>query len=277
MQQPEEQHRLSLLIRRLRDAVEDTLGENLTGIYVHGSAAMGCFSWNTGGVDCLVVTDEPLGRSAKTAMIDTCLALQPLCPPKGLELSVVTKETCRNPQRNPSFEFHFSPLYAEAYARDPQEQLLRMPATDPDLIAHFAMVRSRGMALLGAPARQVFAPIPRLWMLDSIQGELTDAAKYMEGQPVYYILNFCRALACLEDGRLLSKQEGGEWGLRHLPLEYQSLVEAALAAYAGGAPVDIRQYHVRQFITEMWSRWRQGRAGTQTGNGSDNLDNAIRN
>lgn len=150
MQQPEEQHRLSLLIRRLRDAVEDTLGENLTGIYVHGSAAMGCFSWNTGGVDCLVVTDEPLGRSAKTAMIDTCLALQPLCPPKGLELSVVTKETCRNPQRNPSFEFHFSPLYAEAYARDAQEQLLRMPATDLDLIAHFAMVRSRGMALLSS-------------------------------------------------------------------------------------------------------------------------------
>ena len=114
-------------------------------------------------------------------------------------------------------------------------------------------------------------------MLDSIQGDMIDAAKYMEGQPVYYILNFCRALACLEDGRFLSKQEGGEWGLRHLPLECRSLVNAALAAYAGGAPVDIRQYPVRQFITEMWSRWRQERAGTQTGNGSENMDNAIRN
>lgn len=88
-------------------------------------------------------------------------------------------------------------------------------------------------------------------MLDSIQGDLTDAAKYMEGQPVYYILNFCCALACLEDGRFLSKQEGGEWGLRQLPLECRSLVNAALAAYAGGAPVDIRQYPVHKFITEM--------------------------
>lgn len=71
MQQPEEQRRLSLLIRRLCDTVEGALGENLTGIYVHGSVAMGCFSWNTVDMDCLVVTDGPLGRSAKTAMIDT--------------------------------------------------------------------------------------------------------------------------------------------------------------------------------------------------------------
>lgn len=161
-QQPEEQQRLFLLIRRLCEALSDALGENLTGIYLHGSAAMGCFSWTTGDVDCLVVTAAPLGIAAKAAMIDICLALQPLCPPKGLELSVVTKAACEKPQRNPFFEFHFSPLYAESYAQDPQGQLIRMPKSDPDLIAHFSMVRSRGMTLLGAPPKQVFAPIPRL-------------------------------------------------------------------------------------------------------------------
>lgn len=250
-QQSEEQQRLFLLIRRLCEALSDALGENLTGIYLHGSVAMGCFSWNTGDVDCLVVTAAPLETAAKTAMIDTCLALQPLCPPKGLELNVVTKAVCENPQQNPAFEFHFSPLYAEPYAWDPQGQLSRMPKTDPDLIAHFSMVRSRGIALLGAPPKQVFAPIPRVWLLDSIQGDLADAAQNMENRPVYYVLNFCRALACLEDGQLLSKQEGGEWGLRHLPLKYRSLLEAALAACAGDASVDSRQYPGRQFITEM--------------------------
>lgn len=277
MQQPEEQRRLSLLIQRLCETVEDALGENLTGIYLHGSVAMGYFNWNTGDVDCLIVTAEPLGIAAKTAMIDTCLALQPLCPPKGLELSVVTKAVCENPQRSPAFEFHFSPLYVESYAQDPQGQLARMPRTDPDLIVHFSMVRSRGRALLGAPAKQVFAPIPRLWLLDSIQGDLADAAQNMEDQPVYYVLNFCRALACLEDGQLLSKQEGGEWGLRHLPSEYRSLVEAALTAYAGGTFVDIRQYPVRQFIAEMWNHWKQGRADHTTGNGSEDQENTISN
>lgn len=275
-QQPEEQQRLFLLIRRFCEALSDALGENLTGIYLHGSAAMGCFSWTTGDVDCLVVTAAPLGIAAKAAMIDICLALQPLCPPKGVELSVVTKAACEKPQRNPFFEFHFSPLYAESYAQDPQGQLIRMPKSDPDLIAHFSMVRSRGMTLLGAPPKQVFAPIPRLWLLDSIQGDLEDAAQNMEDQPVYYVLNFCRALACLEDGQLLSKREGGEWGLRHLPLEYRSLLEAALAAYAGGAPLYIRQYPVHQFITEMWSRWKQGRADEQTGDASEGEDNTIK-
>ena len=273
MQQQEQ--RLSLLIRRLCETLKDALGENLTGIYLHGSVAMGCFNWNTGDVDCLVVTTEPLGMAAKTAMIDTCLALQPLCPPKGLELSVVNKAVCESTQRNPAFEFHFSPLYVLSYARDPQGQLARMPRTDPDLIAHFSMVRSNGRALLGGPAKQVFAPIPRLWLLDSIQGDLADAARNMEDQPVYYVLNFCRALACLEDGLLLSKQEGGEWGLRHLPSEYRSLVEAALTVYAGGTSVDIRQYPVRQFIAEMWNRWKQGRADHPTGHGSEDQENAI--
>lgn len=275
MQQQQEQ-RLSLLIRRLCETVKDALGEHLTGIYLHGSASMGCFSWNTGDVDCLVVTAAPLGKAAKTAMIDTCLALQPLCPSKGLELSVVTKAACENPQRNPAFEFHFSPLYAESYARDPQGQLGRMPKTDPDLIVHFSMVRSRGMALLGVSPKQMFAPVPRLWLLDSIQDDLADAVQNMEVQPVYYILNFCRALACLEDGQLLSKQEGGEWGLRHLPLEYRSLLEAALATYAGDDSVDIRQYPVHRFITAMWSRWEQGRADDHIGNGSEERENAIK-
>lgn len=157
---------MSLLIRQLCETLTDALGENLTGIYLHGSVAMGCFSWNTGDVDCLVVTAAPLETAAKTAMIDTCLALQPLCPPKGLELNVVTKAVCENPQQNPAFEFHFSPLYAEPYAWGPQGQLSRMPKTDPDLIAHFSMVRSRGIALLGASPKQVFAPIPRVWLLD---------------------------------------------------------------------------------------------------------------
>ena len=57
MQQQEQ--RLSLLIRRLCETLKDALGENLTGIYLHGSVAMGCFNWNTGDVDCLVVTAEP--------------------------------------------------------------------------------------------------------------------------------------------------------------------------------------------------------------------------
>lgn len=74
-QQSEEQQRLFLLIRRLCEALSDALGENLTGIYLHGSAAMGCFSWTTGDVDCLVVTAAPLGIAAKAAMIDICLAL----------------------------------------------------------------------------------------------------------------------------------------------------------------------------------------------------------
>ena len=40
------------------------------------------------------------------------------------------------------------------------------------------------------------------------------------GNPVYVILNLCRVLAAWGEGAVLSKEQGGTWGLANLPEEY---------------------------------------------------------
>ena len=45
------------------------------------------------------------------------------------------------------------------------------------------------------------------------------------------ILNLCRVLAFLEEDLILSKKEGGVWGINHLPDLYVPLVQAALLLY----------------------------------------------
>ena len=50
---------------------------------------------------------------------------------------------------------------------------------------------------------------------------------------MYITLNLARALAFVREGLVLSKREGGEWGLKNLPLEYHPLIEKALREYAG--------------------------------------------
>lgn len=253
---------LNTLLSRLCACAEDCLFDRLVGIYLHGSAAMGCFCWQTSDVDCLIVVDPPLTEAEKLRFVRECLDLLPFCPRKGLELSVVTRAACETPKRAPSFELHFSPLYAESYARNPQEQLRCMPETDSDLIAHFAMVRSRGRTLWGTPADTLFAPIPREWLLDSLENDLQDAKEQASQQPVYYILNYCRALAFLEEGKLLSKAEGGVWGQGHLPTTYIPLLQAALDAYGGKALFGAADYPVVAFIREMEGRWQKER-GTE--------------
>ena len=50
---------------------------------------------------------------------------------------------------------------------------------------------------------------------------------------LYLTLNLCRALAWRREGRILSKAEGGAWGLAHLPAGFHPLLRTALADYRG--------------------------------------------
>ena len=63
--------------------------------------------------------------------------------------------------------------------------------------------------------------------------------------PVYMTLNLCRVLAYLRDGAVLSKKQGGEWGLAKLPERWHPQIRAALAAYTGESaefPADLQEF-----------------------------------
>ena len=112
---------------------------------------------------------------------------------------------------------------------------------DPDLPAHLMCVRKRGVCLYGKPVDEVFGEVD--WQ-DFMRSVLADfdwivADENICGSPYYCILNICRVLQLLqEDGRqVLSKYEGGSWGIRNLPEEYTALVEKALEVYSCDRPV----------------------------------------
>ena len=41
---------------------QDILGDNLCGIYLHGSLAFGCFNWAKSDIDFLVVVYDEIGQ-----------------------------------------------------------------------------------------------------------------------------------------------------------------------------------------------------------------------
>ena len=51
---------------------------------------------------------------------------------------------------------------------------------------------------------------------------------------MYLILNLPRVLAWLKEKKILSKMEGGEWGLGSLPETYHPLLRSALKEYTEG-------------------------------------------
>ena len=221
------------LLSRIRNEYQRILGPKLTGIYVHGSIAFGCFRWETSDIDFLVVVESNLTMDEKEALILTLLALDCLAPSKGFEMSVILRSVCR-PFADPTpFELHYSNAHRASYQRDLSGTCQMLQGTDPDLAAHMTVVNHVGIVLCGAPVKTVFAPVPRQSYLRSIWYDVENAAEEVGCDPVYYVLNLCRVLAYLEDGLVLSKAQGGEWGLLHMK-EDRETIAAALSAYLAG-------------------------------------------
>ena len=112
-----------------------------------------------------------------------------------------------------------------------------MNGTDRDLAAHFTVIRSRGICLYGLPVDEVFGRVPEEDYLDSILNDVSGAADEIADNALYLILNLTRVLAYRKEKRILSKREGGLWGLRNLPEKYRSLIRSALDEYENGTAV----------------------------------------
>ena len=238
------------------------LGERLTGIYLHGSLAMGCFHPKKSDIDLIVVTDDEITDSEKLSLMRQIVALNRLAPAKGLEISVVKKEYCTAFVYPTPYELHFSPMHLQRYLCDPAAYVRTSGGVDKDLAAHFTVIRKYGMVLYGEEIRQVFSEVPRQDYADSIFSDIEQARTDIVRQPVYTVLNLCRALAFLTDGGCLSKKDGGLWAQSHLPPELLPIVSEALACYAGEGEMTASDGALISFATGMLHLIRNRMAAT---------------
>jgi streptomycin 3"-adenylyltransferase len=56
----------------------------------------------------------------------------------------------------------------------------------------------------------------------------------MNENPVYFILNICRTLCYLREFKILSKIEGGQWGINNLPVKFHGIIQKSLEVYENG-------------------------------------------
>lgn len=227
---------LNQLLQQIKEACQSVLQTKLTGIYVHGSIAFGCFRWEKSDVDFLVVVADPLTQEEKEALMIRLLELEEKSPPKGLEMSVMLRSACKPFVHPAPYELHYSQTHRENYLKNLSETCCRMNGVDPDLAAHVTVTRAVGFALCGEPVEAVFAPVHPQDTLNSILCDVEDAEKEILRDPVYFTLNLCRALAFVQDGVILSKEQGGEWAMERFPQENQT-IRAALAAYRQDEPL----------------------------------------
>ena len=222
------------ILSEIAQQYKQILSENLIGIYVHGSIGFGCFNWDRSDIDFIVIVKTPLSYQTKVQLLDILVKLNNQAPPKGFEMSVVLEEHCRNFIYPTPYELHFGSDWLDGYLKDPSSICNDEIKTDIDLAAHFTVIKNVGIVLCGKLISDVFGNIPKEDYLDSICKDIENAIEQVVDNPVYIILNLCRVYAYIKSGEIISKEDGGKWGLANLPEKYHNLIASMLNNYIKG-------------------------------------------
>jgi len=227
------------LLQTISDQYSKILGNNLIGIYIHGSIAFRCFNWDESDIDFIIVVKNELSQQMKLDLLVVLEELRNQAPIKGFEMSVVQLKFCKHFEYPTPYELHFSKDFLNQYLENPLALCTGDTKTDCDLAAHFTVIKHTGIVLCGQPISMVFGDIPKKDYIDSIRSDIQNAKQDVLNNPVYVVLNLCRVYAYLRDNLILSKEQGGHWGLRNLPNQYAIIIAESIHNYSYSKPFNL--------------------------------------
>jgi len=215
------------LVARLRDVI----GDRLVAAYATGSHALGDYVHCASDLDRLAVSESPLGRETKEALVDVLREDALPCPARGLELVVYAREAVERPTPGGAFELNLNtgpgmPLH---FAFDPADEPSHWFLVDR------AIAREHGIPLAGPPPAGLLAPIPRPWVLRALADSLAWHRANAEVAGENTVLNACRAWLFAAEGRWSSKRDAAAWARTRVPVP--AVVDAAVAVRFGRGSV----------------------------------------
>jgi hypothetical protein len=228
----------------LVDGLASLMGPALMGVYLHGSLAQGGYVPGSSDVDLLIVQRASSTVTTRRKLVRFWLdrssawrsRYQNPAPHAGIEVSHLLAGTLDTGPRIP-YDFHYSEDHrGQAVAVTLGAALAApfIPGRDVDLPAHFMVVEQSGRVLSGPAWAALAPPVPRRWYLESLLADIQPRSDGTNPDDPSAVLNACRTLRYLVDGRVTSKVAGGEWAVSWLRGPEQAAVATALAAYRAG-------------------------------------------
>jgi streptomycin 3"-adenylyltransferase len=220
--------------------------KSLVGVYLHGSGAFGDFSRARSDVDILAVSSDGLSDAVKQRLRDALSPRSLACPGTGLEFSLVRRDSLRPLRSAPPFEVHIA-----TKTKDETETFVDGDGRrgDPDLVLHYAVLKSHGVTLLGPPASEVFPEVPRDLLLRALRRELDWAEE--NASPTYQVLTAARAWRFAAEDVICSKTDGAQWARQRV--DDPRVIDAALE-HRRGAEAHPDEGRARAFVEDVRAR-----------------------
>lgn len=214
---------LDRILPPLLEDLRASLGPDLVGAYLYGSAISGGFDPKLSDLDVVVASERPtdeLDFGVLEGIIDRLAAREPDWADR-LDITFVGRDTLAT--------FREGGPLVEISHDDP---LRRVPSAD-DWLETWFLVRDADTPLLGPSPRELIPPIE---FGEFIAGAALDVDRLVakarddtrDGSVAYRLLTLCRVLRSLESGAICSKDEGAAWVSRRFP-DAAPVIDAAQA------------------------------------------------
>jgi len=222
---------LPQILEQLVSGVKIHLSENLIGIYMVGSLAVGGFDLDS-DVDFLVVIQNELSSEDVSSLqqMHRDIYDQDCYPAKHLEGSYIRKELLCNEE---------TMLKENIWYLDNGGRTLELSDHDNRWHVHW-MLREKGISLLGQNPKEFVKPIPEKalkkdvlvvmeQMKKGFQQELDQPLAFYNSRfgQSFIILTVCRILHTISTGIIISKYNAVNWAISVLDKEWTELIEQA--------------------------------------------------
>ena len=184
----------------VQQIIVDELGDRLVGCYAYGSVLSQEFVPGRSDLDLLTLTRDWLPQSIEQTVIERLRTLSRPAAIKGLDIWFLPLASSLRPGETPRYQVRMLTTLDFVY-RD-----LQSPYRDPRLPMLLAICRNHSVAVVGPPPIQVFGRVPLAGIIGGMLADLGSQA------PAHYrVLNACRDLHFLLEGRMCSKFQGVAW------------------------------------------------------------------
>lgn len=245
------------LLDELLAGMRAALGENLVGVYLRGSLALGDFDPATSDVDFFAITERRVSDEEFAALAALHARLSVSANPYGDQLEGTYIECAAAWRYQPGRRF---PTIGRTEA-------LAWSEHGANWVLERWAVREHGRTLLGPDPRALIAPVSADELRQAVRDRLPDWAEFARatndpdwhthrGQKAYVVETMCRALCMLAIGELRSKPAAMAWARAALPEPWRGLVARSQAWRGDTTPDDTLNAEVQAFV-----HWTYARAG----------------
>ena len=220
---------LAAMLPAFVDDLTATLGDQIVGVYLSGSAVTGGYDIGASDADLLVVTRDVVseadfesldGVHARIVQRDSSWA-------DRLDIVYLGRRSLRDFRSTPD------PLAVISH-----DEPLHLEGSIAGWLQTWYLFRETGLAIVGPSPAEVIPAIRDGEFLAAIRryvGELQATVREASspGLVAYAVLSACRALRTIHTGTPCSKQEGAEWTKERHP-EWAAIIDAASASRLTG-------------------------------------------